>query len=82
VIGLFGSAVGGALSVVASLFLNRVEFIYYAGFLSDPVPFVIGLVPRLYLYSLFILCSIAAIASFFAARRAVKISIPALLSST
>jgi putative ABC transport system permease protein len=82
VIGVLGSAVGGGISIIASLILNQVEFIYFAGFLSDPVPFVIGVVPRLYLYSLLILCTIAAVASFFAARRAVKITIPALLSST
>lgn len=82
VIGILGSIIGAILSTTTALILNRLEFIYYAGFLSDPVPFLIGIVPRLYLVSLLILLSIAVVASIFASRRAAKLNIPQLLTST
>jgi ABC-type antimicrobial peptide transport system permease subunit len=81
VIGVIGSILGSVFCIISSLILNKFEFIYFAGFLSDPVPFVIGLVPNLYLLSLVILCAIAATTAFFASYRAVKSSIPTLLTS-
>jgi len=81
VIGVIGSILGSIFCIISSIILNKLEFIYFAGFLSDPVPFVIGLVPNLYLLSLVILCGIAATTAFFASFRAVKSSIPALLTS-
>jgi ABC-type lipoprotein release transport system permease subunit len=81
VIGVIGSSLGSVFCIISSLILNKFEFIYFAGFLSDPVPFVIGLVPNLYLLSLVILCAIAATTAFFASYRAVKSSIPTLLTS-
>ncbi len=80
-IGLLGSLVGTAFSVLFSLAVNQVQFIYYAGFLTDPVPFLIGLKPSLYLVSLAILCTIAGLAAFLAANRTVKQPIPQLLTS-
>ncbi|MFZ9520705.1 MAG: ABC transporter permease [Silvanigrellaceae bacterium] len=82
VIGVAGSFVGSFFSVLFSLLTNKIKFIYYAGFLSDPVPFLIGLVPLLYFLSLIILCSIAGLTAFVAANRTVKTPIPQLLTAS
>lgn len=81
VIGVIGSCIGGLVSSVLSIILNKIEFIYFAGFLSDPVPFIIGIVPYLYIISLGVLCSIAITTSFIASYRAVKTNIPTLLTA-
>lgn len=81
-IGLVGSGFGALFTFVASLLINEFQFIYYAGFLTDPVPFLIGLNPLLYVASLVILCTIATFTAFLAANRTVKEPIPTLLTST
>jgi len=80
-IGLSGSLLGTVFSVLFSLAVNQIQFIYYAGFLTDPVPFLIGLKPSLYIVSLVILCTIAGVAAFLAANRTVRQPIPELLTS-
>ncbi|MEY2988728.1 MAG: hypothetical protein RJB13_2249 [Pseudomonadota bacterium] len=82
IVGLVGSAVGAVFSHILSLFINQFEFIYYAGFLSDPVPFVIGNVLNLYLISLGISCIISVLASYVASKRAAMSEIPQLLAAT
>ena len=80
-IGLAGSLIGSVFSILFSLAVNKIKFIYYAGFLTDPVPFLIGLDPLIYLVSLLILCSVAGLAAFLASNRSVKQPIPQLLTS-
>jgi putative ABC transport system permease protein len=80
-IGLLGCLLGSFCSVIMSLVINKIEFVYFAGFLSDPVPFLIGMVPQLYLLSLCILCALSTSTSLLAARRAVKDDIPQLLTA-
>lgn len=80
-IGFLGSLLGSLFSVGFSLIVNQVKFIYYAGFLTDPVPFLIGLHPWLYVVSLLILCTVAGLAAFLASNRTVKQPIPHLLTS-
>jgi len=82
IVGIVGSAVGAITSLFLSVIINQFEFIYYAGFLSDPVPFVIGNVPNLYLISLVISCVISVIASYIASKRAAMSEIPQLLAAT
>jgi putative ABC transport system permease protein len=82
VVGLVGSAVGAIFSILFSLLMNDLKLIYYAGFLSDPVAFLIGIVPMLYLLSLVVLCGIASVTAFVAASRTVKTPIPQLLSAS
>lgn len=82
IVGLVGSAVGAIASLILSVVINQFEFIYYAGFLSDPVPFVIGNVVELYLLSLTISCVIAVIASYIASKKAAMSEIPQLLAAT
>ena len=73
---------GAVVSLIFSVFINQFEFIYYAGFLSDPVPFVIGNETKLYLISLCISCVISVIASYVASKKAAKSEIPQLLAAT
>ncbi|NBO38548.1 ABC transporter permease [bacterium] len=80
-IGIFGSCFGGIFSFCFSILLKKFEFVYYAGFLTDPVLFVVGLVPHLYFLSLLFLCTIASSTAYIASYRAVKSPIPALLTS-
>lgn len=82
IVGLVGSGLGAVVSVILSVVINHFEFIYYAGFLSDPVPFVIGTVPNLYLLSLVISCLIAVFAAYVASKRASASDIPQLLAAT
>jgi ABC-type antimicrobial peptide transport system permease subunit len=82
VVGLVGSAVGAIFSILFSLLMNDLKLIYYAGFLSDPVAFLIGIVTMLYLLSLVVLCGIASVTAFVAASRTVKTPIPQLLSAS
>lgn len=82
VVGLVGSAFGTVASLILSWIINKFEFIYYAGFLSDPVPFVIGNVLQLYLLSLLISCVISVLASYFASKKAAMSEIPQLLAAT
>lgn len=80
-IGIAGSALGSIASILFALAVNEFKFIYYAGFLTDPVPVLIKTTPSLYFTSLFILCSIAAVTAFLAANRSVREPIPNLLTS-
>jgi putative ABC transport system permease protein len=80
-IGFAGSLLGSIFSILFSIAVNKIKFIYYAGFLTDPVPFLIGLNPSLYLISLLVLCTVAGLAAFFASNRTVKQPIPQLLTS-
>ena len=82
IVGLVGSAMGAVVSFIFSVFINQFEFIYYAGFLSEPVPFVIGNETKLYLISLCISCVISVIASYVASKKAAKSEIPQLLAAT
>lgn len=82
IVGLVGSGLGAVVSLILSVIINHFEFIYYAGFLSDPVPFVIGTVPNLYLLSLVISCLIAVFAAYVASKRASVTEIPQLLAAT
>lgn len=82
IVGLVGSGLGAVVSLILSVIINHFEFIYYAGFLSDPVPFVIGTVPNLYLLSLVISCLIAVFAAYVASKRASVSEIPQLLAAT
>lgn len=81
VIGMAGSAIGSIFSLVGSLSVNAVGFTYLAGFLSDPVPFVVGLSPFIYFLALTILSGISVFTTYLAARRAVTMSIPACLGA-
>jgi putative ABC transport system permease protein len=76
------SAIGMVLTVSLSLALNAANITYKGGVLSSPISFAIKLSPAAYIFATLFLGTIAAAAAALAARRAVRLTIPAALGHT
>lgn len=74
-LGLIGATVGGALSIVVGTLLNRAKLPMVIPGATQTIPIHIEFIPSAFAYAFLAIVSASVFASFFTARRAVKMKI-------